>query len=159
MKPVDTVATILGVLAAVSLAAIVVTAGNYLQGAEAAGSVSLELSELELREGNGAEVSLSLDVVNESPLAVELETLHFSLHLNGNFVASDYQGFEKVTLEGFNKKTLGFDISLQPFYLRYIEEAREGEGFAWSLRGRVKLLLPFRQKGVWLDIVDEWKGV
>ena len=158
MKLADRVTALLGVLALLSVTAMVLTAGDYLRGTEAARDFVIEVSNLELTEEPSPEISVALRIQNRSPLTVELDRVHFSIYLNRNFVASNYGGFEKVTLAGLEEQTLDFDIPLQPFYLRYIEEAREQEEFSWVIRGRGKLILVFRESEIWLNISGRWKG-
>ena len=158
MKPFDRVVVVLGGLAVLSVLAMVVTAGGYVQGTRTASNFVTELTGLALVDDTVPELSLTIRIENDSPLPVELEMMHFSIYLNGNFVASNYADFEKMSLDGFEEETMTFNIRLQPFYTRYIREAQEGAGFSWSIRGRAKLILPFRENEVWLNIAHRWVG-
>ena len=66
--------------------------------------------------------------------------------------------FTAKNLEGFEKTTMRFIIPLQPFYLQHVRQAQEEENFAWLLRGMAKLILPFNEDAVWLDLRESWSG-
>ena len=124
----------------------------------AARSVQFELSSLELRDEDNPEVLIAFQARNGSPLKVELENLDFSLYLNGQFIGSNYTPFTKRTLDGFEEATMNFVIPIRPFFFQYVEQARQKEDFSWSVNGRAKLLLPPKEKGIWLDIREHWSG-
>lgn len=158
MKRIGTVATVLlAILALFSATSIVLIATNYREGMSAASNLRFELNDLELKEAE-PEVAITFRLENASPLSMRLEQVHFSLYLNGDFVGSNYEPFSSRDVSGFEETELHFRIPLQPFYLQYVKQAREQERFSWSLRGNAKLILPFREDVVWLDLNESWSG-
>lgn len=158
MNLVSKVTTILAILAVFSAGSIALSAINYTQGMSAASSVRLELSSLELRDEANPKVLIAFHIENGSPINIELEAFHFNLYLNGHFIGSNYVPFTKRILDGFEETTMDFVIPIRPFYLQYIEQARQEQGFSWFVRGRAKLLLPFREKEIWLNVREHWSG-
>ena len=73
-------------------------------------------------------------------------------------MGSNYEPFTAKTLTGLEEVAMRFRIPLQPFYMRHVERAREEENFSWSLRGSAKLVLPFREDVVWLNLRESWSG-
>ena len=97
MKSAGTVITIvLAILALLSAVSIGLTATNHKEGMGAAKSLRLELSNLELLEEDEPKVVITFHLENQSPLRMRLETLHFSLYLNRNFVGSNYEPVEST---------------------------------------------------------------
>ena len=91
MKPAGTVVPILlAILALVSAVSIGLTAANYSEGMGAAGSLSLELHDLQLKGGDEPEVAITFHLENHALLNIELERFNFSVYLNGEFVGSNY---------------------------------------------------------------------
>jgi hypothetical protein len=159
MKLIGTaVSILLAILALVSAISIGLTATNYLEGMGAAGDLRFELSDLELKEGDAPEVVITFHLENQSPLEIELEKFHFSLYLNGEFVGSNYEPFTAKILTGLEEVVMRFRIPLQPFYIQHVERAREEKDFSWFLTGRAKLVLPFREDVVWLNLRESWSG-
>ena len=159
MKLAGTVVPILLViLALVSAVSIGLTTTSYLEGMGAAGSLSLELSDLQLKEGDEPEVAITFHLENHSLLNIELERFNFSVYLSGEFVGSNYEPFTAKTLEGLEKVVMRFRIPLKPFYIQYVERAQQENRFSWSISGRVKLVLPFREDVVWLNLRESWSG-
>ena len=159
MKFTGTVAIIaLAILALLSAVSIALTATNYKEGMGAAKSLRLELSNLELLEEDEPKVVITFHLENQSPLSMRLETMHFSLYLNRNFVGSNYEPFTAKTLRGFEETAMRFVIPLRPFYLQHVQQAREEENFSWFLSGMAKLVLPFNEDVVWLDLRESLSG-
>lgn len=159
MKHVSTVAIILlAILALLSAVSIAMTTTNYEEGIGAVGNLRFELSDLVLTEEDEPTVAISFYIENISPLAMRLESMHFSIFLNGEFMGSNYEPFTERALDGLEETTLHFRIPLQPFYLQYVKKAREEEKFSWSLRGSAKLVLPFRENVVMLTLRESWSG-
>jgi LEA14-like dessication related protein len=158
MKPIDKIVIALAVLASFSAGSIALTAKNYVQGMRAARSVQVALSSLELHHQDTAEVLIRFHVKNESPFDIKLEAFTLNLYLNEDFIGSNYDPFTERNLNGFEETTIDFLIRVQPSYVPHITQAQQEESFSWSLRGRVKLLLPFRDKEVSLPISERWRG-
>lgn len=158
MKRVVIVTTVLAVLAMVSAVAIALSAQEYTRSMSAIRSFHLELSNLELRTEGSPEVQVAFRVTNDSPVNFDLEEFRFSLDLNGQFVGSNYVPYSKGTLESFGETTMDFVIPIQPQYQRYLEQAQESDSYAWFVSGRYKLVLPIREKEIWLDTKSRWDG-
>jgi hypothetical protein len=158
MKRVLVVTMVLAVLAIVSGASIAVSTQEYTRAMSAIRSFHLELSDLELRAEGSPEVLVAFRVANDSPVNFELDEFRFSLDLNGQFVGSNYVPYSKGILESFEEATMDFVIPIQPQYQQYLEEAQEKDSFSWFVNGRYKLVLPIREKAIWLDIKSRWDG-
>ncbi len=150
--------TILVILAVFSAGSIVLSATNYIRGASAAGNVQLKLSSLTLLYEENAEVLVTFHLKNGSPISIKLDELHFSLYLNKHFVGTNADTLTKRTIGGFGETTINFAIPIRPFFLQYIDQAREEETFSWSVDGSAKLLLPFKEREIWLNVTERWSG-
>lgn len=150
------VTAVLAILAAFSASSIVLTAIEYTQGMRAARSVQLELSSLELRDEGGPQVLVAFHLENRSPITIRLQTFHFKLYLNRNFMGRNYAPLSERVLGGSEETTMDFVIPIQPFY-RHIEQARK-EGFSWSVQGTGTLVLPSKGKKIWLIVNEYWRG-
>jgi len=158
MKRVLVVTTVLAVLAIVSAVSIALSAQEYTRAMSAIRSFHLELSDLELRTEGSPEVQVAFRVANNSPVNFNLEEFRFSLDLNGQFVGSNYVPYTMGILESFEETTMDFLIPIQPQYQQYLEQARESNSFSWFVSGRYKLVLPIREKAIWLDTKSRWDG-
>jgi hypothetical protein len=156
----EVVAITLVIVAVLSAGSIALSTRNYLEGISAASKVRLGLSDLELRDEDGSEVLVTFHLENGSPIDVQLEFFYLRLYLNDNFMASQYYpSADRLSLAGFEEMTVDFVVPLRPFYLQYIEQARQREDFSWLVRGEVRLLLsPFHESEVWLGIEEHWSG-
>lgn len=154
--------TIILIVAAVfSAGSIVLSAANYLQGISAVRNVTLELSNLEIwEEDDNSQVRITLYCDNESPINVQLDSFRLTMYLNGNFLGSNiYPLSERLFLNGFEETSKVFSIPLRPYYLQYINQARQKGEFSWLLSGEVRLrLLPFGESEMWLNIQERWSG-
>ena len=148
----------LAIIAALSAGSIAFSAVNYMRGMNAISDVRLNLSNLKLIEEGESEIHIAFHMKNTSPINVRLETFHFSLYLNGQFVGSNYEPFTEIVLAGLEDITMDFIIPIQPFYQQFISQAHQTDGFSWSARGRAKLLLPFRDRVIWMNINEPWSG-
>ena len=150
--------TVLAILALLSAGSIALSAANYIQGASAAGNVQLKLSSLRLLDEENAEVLIAFYLKNGSSLSVRLDEFHFSLYLNKHFMGTNTATLTKRTIGGFEETTMDFVIPIRPFFLQYIEQARKEEVFLWSVDGSAKVLLPFKEREIWLNVTEHWSG-
>ena len=150
----------LRILALLSVGALALTAVSYVQGTKAVGGLRFQVSALELHDEEDPEVLVTLQLQNGSPTdAIEVDVLDFSLYLNDNFVGSNYAPFSGITVRESEQTAMDFVIPIRPFYHQHIEQARQSESFAWSLRGQAKLVLPSsKDKEFWIAIRDQWSG-
>ena len=158
MRLVNKVTIVLAILAAFSAGSIASSAMNYMQGMSATRNVQLELSSLELRDDGNPEVFITFHLENRSPINMKVKTFHFGLYLNENFIGSNYAPFAERNLAGFEETRMDFVIPVRPVFLQYIKRARQEEGFSWFVRGKAKLLLPFKGKEFWLNVREHWSG-
>jgi hypothetical protein len=156
----EVVTVTLVIVAVLSAGSIALSTRNYLKGISAVSNVRLGLSNLELRDKDDSEVLITFRLENGSPINVQLEFSHLRLYLHDNFMGSTYYpSAEGLSLAGFEETTVDFVVPLRPFYLQYVEQARQREDFSWLVRGEVRLLLlPFRESEVWLGIEEHWSG-
>ena len=96
--------------------------------------------------------------MNGSPVNLDLDAFRFSLYLNEQFMGSNYEPFPLRTVAGHQEQILGFVISIDPFYRQFLDQAAENDEYAWSIKGRYKILLPFKEKAIWLDLQSRWNG-
>ena len=145
------------ILAVFSAASIALTARNYVQGTKVAGSLRFQLSTVELRQEAQPEVLVTFHIQNRSPTStIAIEAFDFSLHLNRNFMGSNYAPFTVRTLGSLEQTSFEIVIPIQPFYLQHIEQAQQGEGCSLVVRGRAKLVLPaFQGKEIWVNIREQ----
>ena len=148
------------IAAVFSAGSIVLSAQNYIQGINAAKSVRLRLSNLELSEKDKTQVRITFHAVNRADIDVQLDAFRFKLYLNGHFLGSHYFPLtRKLLLKSLDETSASFVIPIQSFYFQYIEQARQEKEFSWLVRGEVRLvLLPFNESEVWLDINEHWSG-
>jgi LEA14-like dessication related protein len=151
------VTAILVVVAALSVGSIALTFKNYAEGTRAAQSVHLELASVELKETGSPEVLVVFRLKNESSVGVRVDALHFNLYINGEYVGTSGP-FEQRALSGFEETALDLVIPTRPSFQQYIDQAREKEDFSWSVRGRYKLVLPYKDRAIWLDLVGYRSG-
>ncbi|NLE76670.1 MAG: hypothetical protein GX605_07955 [Chloroflexi bacterium] len=150
---------ILGLLALLSVVSIGVTVANYIEGTQAASHIRLRLSDLRVHEGTAPQMTVTYEVSNNSALQFRLQDLHFSIYLNGNFMGSNYTPFYELVLGPNQTETMEFVIPLRPFYLQHLERARAEDKFSWYARGRFRLLLPYRDRELWLNIREYKEGL
>lgn len=155
-KPADTIAIVFAVLAVLSAGLVALTASRYLRGMSAASGFRVCLSNLQLTEESGTEAVVTFRLKNASSISVRLEDFHFSLYLNGSFVGSCPGVFAERRLGGFEEAEMDVIVGVLPFYARYIEQARQKDRFAWSVRGEAKLVLPFGGEVIWLSVREHW---
>ncbi len=74
------------------------------------------------------------------------------------FMGSNYEPFPLRTVAGHQEQILGFVIPIDPFYRQFLDQAAENDEYAWSIKGRYKILLPFKEKAIWLDLSSRWNG-
>jgi LEA14-like dessication related protein len=156
MKLVDIITGILAILALVSVGLGAWSLVNYQEGMEAIQSFQLDLTEVQLTADDD-EIQTTFRLSNNVPLDLVLSYFHFSLYLNGNFMGSNYTPLTDQALAGSAEEVVTFVIPLRPFYEQYIAEARAGEGFAWSIRGFVRLYLPRYEHEVTLNVREQWR--
>jgi len=150
------VTTALAILAVFSMASIAVTTMNYTQGVAAVRSVQLGTDKVELRDEGSPEVVVSFHLRNGSGISVRLEALDLYLYLNGHFMGTNYAPFAKIALDGFEETTMEFAMPITYLNRQFVERARQEEGFSWFVRGRAKLVLPYREREIWLYVREHW---
>jgi LEA14-like dessication related protein len=151
------VTAILAVGAALSAGSVVLTFKNYVEGTRAARSVHVELASVEVKETGSPEVLVVFRLKNDSSVGVTVDALHFNLYINGQYVGTGGPS-EQRALSGFEETALDLEIPTRPSFQQYIDQAREKEEFSWSVKGRYKLVLPYKDRVIWLDLVGYWSG-
>ena len=152
------IVAVLAILALLSAGSIALSTTNYIRGTNAAGNVRLELSSLRLLEEELVTVLIAFHVRNGSPVSIRLEEFRFSLYLNRHFVGTNPEISTKTALGGFEETTLDFAVQIRPFFIQYIEQAREEGAFSWSANGTARVRLPFKEREIWLNVTERWSG-
>jgi LEA14-like dessication related protein len=145
----------LAILALIAVGLSVWSLVNYQEGVETLQSFQLDLTEVQISPDD-TEVRVALRLENDAPLDLLINHVHFSLYLNGNFMGSNYTPWVERELKGFQGEQVELIIPLRPFYMQYVEDARAGEGFAWSIRGFARIYLPRYDHEVNLNVRETW---
>ncbi len=156
MKRVLVITSLLAILAAISSVSIVQTAADYNRAMDVVRAFRLELSDLDLVDEGEPEVQVGFRVVNGSPVNLDLDAFRFSLYLGEQFMGSNYEPFVLRTVAGGQEETMAFIIPVGPSYLQFLDQAEDSDGYAWSVKGRYKIVLPFKEKAIWLDLQSRW---
>jgi hypothetical protein len=152
------VTALLAVLAIVSMISIAYTAHSYGRAMEVVRGFRLELGNLRLEDSADPSIAVVLRLVNDSAVGLDLESLRFSLHLNDQFVGSNYEPFSTSVPARLAEKSLEFAIPVDVFYQQFLDQAEAEGTYAWSVRGRYNIVLPFKEKPIWLDLQGQWSG-
>jgi len=153
----STITVALVILAVLSAGSIVSTAIRSTQGVRAALGVELELSNLELRDGDNPEVVVTFRLENGSPVRIELEVFDVYLYIDSHYIGTSYLPFTTRSINGLEETTMDFVIPILPPHVQFTEQARQKDDFSWLVRGKAKVLFPsFKQQEVWLHVREYW---
>lgn len=149
---------VLAFLAALSAVSIFVTAGTYTQAMAVVRALRLEVTGVEVADRGDPEVQVSFSLTNDAPVTIALDSFRFSLYLNEQFIGSNYEAFPKRELISKEEASLEFAIPIQSYYQKLLDQAEKNDLFSWSVKGRYRLILPFGEKTIWLNIEGGWSG-
>ena len=145
------------ILTLLAIISITITVVDFDRGMASMRALDLELTGVTVKSENPPDIEVTMQLQNTSSQSMTIDRVHFGLYLNGDFMGSNYEGWEPLTATGGMDQEVVFRIELRDFYQSRLDRARESGEYGWSIQGETVVLLPYRDKRISMRIAQSWR--